>query len=351
MIPRLFILWIDGLAAALVAVEALLYRPRRFLLRSNSRPFKLYFAGEAAPELLLTVDENRLDSIPDSVLARTRGGIIEIVVPEPAILQRQLDVLPAESLPYVENVILHQLDRIFPWRAADILHSTLVEKRADGKLDVSVRATVRSAIAPALAAAEACGAVEIFVCGSDSGEENVDKARAASILAAVGSEKRNKLDRARLVAGYAVVALLALAATVIGWTMFAGWSLSADVAALDQQIADRRAILKRLTDATGAGQNRGLEARKRLAPVAVVVLDELSVVLPDNTYLTDLGLEAGHLRVTGISANAAELVPLLEGSGHFKNATFYAPTTRLAGGANDRFSIEATVVPQPPVAQ
>ena len=345
MIQRLFMLWVEGLAAALVAVEALLHPPRRFLLRSDSRPFKLYPAGEAvAPEPLLTINEDRLDKIPDGVLEATRGGVIEIVVPDAAILQRRLDVLPAESLPYVENVVLHQLDRMFPWRAADVLHATLIEKRADGKLDVSVRATAHSAIASALAAAEVCGAGEILVRGS--GEDDANKAPAASILAAIGSEKKNKLDRTRLVARYAIVALLALAASVVGWTIFAGWSLSADVAALDQQIVDRRAILKRAADATGAGQNRGLDAKRALAPSAVVVLDELSAILPDNTYLTDLSMDGEHLRITGVSANAAELVPLLEGSRHFKNATFYAPTTRLAGGATDRFSIEATVVPQ-----
>jgi len=322
----------------------LLRRPRRFQLRANSRPFTLYSLAAPAPELLLTIDGDQVDKVPDKVLEQTRGGVIEIVVPDAAILQRQLDVLPAESLPYVENVVLHQMDTMFPWRAPDSLHSTLIEKRADGRLDVSVRATARSAIAPALDAAEACGAGEVLIVGDG---EDADKVRGLSILAAVGSEKRNKVNRARLVARYVVLALLVLAGCVAGWTTFAGWSLSADVAALDQEIADRRAILKRLADTTGARQNRGLEAKKRFAPVAVVVLDELSDILPDNTYLTDLSLEAGHLRITGVSANAAELVPLLEGSGHFKNATFYAPTTRVGGGTTDRFSIEATVAPQP----
>jgi general secretion pathway protein L len=81
------------------------------------------------------------------------------------------------------------------------------------------------------------------------------------------------------------------------------------------------------------------------------VLDELSALLPDNTYLTDLSLEAGRLRLTGVSANAAELVPLLEGSGHFKNAAFYAPTTRIVGGTTDRFSIEALLVASPLVTR
>ncbi len=343
MLQRLFTQWIDGLATAWMAVEGWLHRPQRFQLMANSRPFALYSVGQSQPEVLLTIDADRVDAVPDRVLGQTRGAIVEIIVPAVAILERRLDVLPAESLPYVEKVVVNQLETIFPWRAADILHSTLIEKRTDGNLDVSVRATARSAIAPALLAAEACGAGEILVNGDG---EDGDKVRGMSILAAVGSEKRKKKERAELFARYFVLALLASAACIVGWTTFAGWSLSNDVSALDQEISDRRAILKRITTASGEGQNRGLDGRKRLAPVAVVVLDELSSVLPDNTYLTDLSLDGEHLRITGVSANAADLVPILEGSGHFKNATFYAPTTRLAGGATDRFSIEATVVPQ-----
>jgi general secretion pathway protein L len=347
MISRVFALWIEGLAAAWTAVGGLMRGQRRFQLRTNSRRFMLYSAGQSVPDLLLTIDGERLDTVPERVLKQTRGGIFEVVVPAAAILRQRLDVLPAESLPYVEKVVLHQLETLFPWRAEDALHAALIEKRADGAFDVSVVATTRSAIAPALMAAEACGASEVVVVGDG---ENVDEARRVGILAATGSETRKKLSHARLIARYSLFALLALAACTIGWTTFAFWSLSNDVAALDQDIADRRAILKRFADATGPDQPHGLDSKKRSATVAVEVLDELSAVLPDSTYLTDLSLDTGLLRITGVSADAAALVPLLEGSGHFKNATFYAPTTRLAGPATDRFSIEATVVPRGPGA-
>jgi general secretion pathway protein L len=344
MIPRFLVLWIDGLAAAFVALESLWRRPRRFLLRANLRPFTLYSLGGSAPQLLFTFDNQHPDQVPEKVLEQTRGSLIEIAVPAAAIMQRRLDVLPAESLPYLEQVVQHKVEAMFPWRAADILHATLIDKRADGQLDVSVRATARSAVVQALAVAEACGAGEILIRGEDEDVEHPG----AGIPAAIGAEKRSRLARAQLMARYAVFGLLALVVCMVGWTTFANWSLSSDVSTLDDEISNRRAILRRLSEAGDSGQSRGLEARKRTSPIVVVVLDQLSALLPENTYLTDLSLETGHVRITGVSANAAELVPLLEGSGHFKNATFYAPTTRLAGGSTDRFSIEATVVPPSP---
>jgi general secretion pathway protein L len=346
MMAGLFAAWVEGLGVALAGVETRLRRPRRFQLRANSEPLTLYSITHATPKLLLTIDGGHLNALPASVREQTRGGIVEIVVPPSAILHRALDVLPAESLPYLETVVRHQMETSFPWRADDVLYSTGIEKRADGKLDVSVHATSRSAVASSLAAAEALGADEIYVTDDGEGDANAHR---TGILAAIGLEKKARSHRLQLIACYAAVALLVLVGCVIGWTTFAGWSLSSEVANLDRDIADRRAILKRAMDAIGTGDNGSLEAKKKLAPAAVVVLDELSALLPGNTYLTDLTLEAGRLRISGVSANAAELVPLLEGSGHFKNAAFYAPATRLAGGTSDRFSIEATLTPVPPV--
>jgi len=342
MIPRLFAAWTEGLAGAWLAAEALLRRPRRFRLRANAGTFTLQPVSASAHEPPVAINGNRLDKLPDKLLEQTRGSVIEIVVPAAAILERRLDVLPAQSSPYVDKVVQHQVEALFPWRADDILHSTIIDKRADGALDVSVRATARSAITAALGVAEACGAGTIVVVedGKDGDEA------ATGILAATGSQEQHRQANARLIARYAALALLAFAACFVGWTAYAYWSLSSDVAALDQEMDGRRAIIQRLAEASSTGHSRGLDAKKKLAPVAVVVLDELSGILPNTTYLTDLSLDAGHLRISGISANAAELVPLLEGSGYFKNATFYAPTTRMAGRAADHFSIEATVVPQ-----
>jgi general secretion pathway protein L len=346
MISRLFTLWIEGLVAACMVIRARLRPRRRFQLRAASGPLVLSSAGQSPSEALLAFDGSPPGHGPEKVWQQTRGAIIEIVVPKDAILQRKLDGLPAESFPYVQQVVLHQLETHFPWPANDVLHSTRVEKRTGGTLDVTVWATSRSAIAPALAVAQSCGASEIRVIGEGDGGD-----LAGAIVATVGSENQTRLDRARKVVRYAVIALLIVAAGVVGWTVFASWSLSNDVAALDLEIADRRAILKRIAESIDGGQSHGLDAKKKLAPVAVVVLDELSVLLPDSTYLAELSLDAGRLRITGVSANAAELVPLLEESGYFKNAVFYAPTTRLTGGATDRFSIEATVVPQVPVTR
>ena len=75
------------------------------------------------------------------------------------------------------------------------------------------------------------------------------------------------------------------------------------------------------------------------------MLDALSQVLPDHTFVTELHLAGAKLQIVGITRDAPSLIPLIEQSQHFTHATFYAPTTRAPSDPGERFHIEAKVEP------
>jgi general secretion pathway protein L len=342
MISRAFEWWSEGLAGALLIAERSIHRPRRYQLRTQTSPFTLRAIDGDETGASVRLPDPGHAPYPEDILQKTRDSIIEIVVPLAAILTRRLAPLPSESRLYVENIVRHQLEAILPWSADNILHTTLVHDREDGRIEVSVWATTRLAVAQALAAATACGASEIVIVGDGA---NADAQDSVAIPVSSSPSARSKISKIRPIARYAVAAVVVLAVGIVGWTSFVRWSLSSDVAALDQAVADRRAILRRASDPRGTSGS-DLDARKRQTTIAVVVLESLSAALPDDTYLTELSLDTGRIRITGISARPTELITRLEGSTRFKNASFYAPTTRMPGGTTDRFSIEATVVPQ-----
>ena len=76
------------------------------------------------------------------------------------------------------------------------------------------------------------------------------------------------------------------------------------------------------------------------------MLEALSQVLPDNTYVTELHLAGSKLQIAGITRDAPSLIPLIEQSQHFTRATFYAPTTRSPSDPGERFHIEARIEPK-----
>lgn len=72
------------------------------------------------------------------------------------------------------------------------------------------------------------------------------------------------------------------------------------------------------------------------------VIDELSRVVPNNAYVSNLRYRAGVLEVQGSAENASTLIPVLERSQVFQNVGFNAPSNR---GRDNRetFSLKADI--------
>jgi general secretion pathway protein L len=326
--------WSEGLAAQMLEFANHTRQPRRYRLHVNTRPFVLSDIQGAAMGLIETKATGTISEPAAELLAQTRDQIIEILVPPTAIIERRLDPLPAESRPYADDVVRHRIESLVPWRASDVLHATAIEERSDGRIDVIVRATSRAAIAPAIAAAAAYAPRNIAVLADAVGDIG------SAIPVPISAED----DLGFLVAArHAIAGVLLFAVCVVAWTALHWQALAGESATLDQAISRQRSLVQRASNIPAGSELGDL---KRHKPVAVRVLEQLSRALPDDTYLNELHLEADQLRIAGVSGRAAELVPILERSGHFRKAAFYAPTTRMVGRRTDQFYIQAVVVPE-----
>jgi len=84
---------------------------------------------------------------------------------------------------------------------------------------------------------------------------------------------------------------------------------------------------------------------KVLQRAVVMVLEAVSRVLPDTTYVTELHVEGDKMQVAGLTQDAPSLIKLIEQSPQFTRATFFAPTTRSQNDPGERFHIEAHITP------
>ncbi len=80
-----------------------------------------------------------------------------------------------------------------------------------------------------------------------------------------------------------------------------------------------------------------IRAIKKYSPLKLPAMEELTRILPQNTWLTDISIVKEKVEIKGVSATASALIPLLENSIHFKDAGFNGSVVKTPDG--ERFSI------------
>jgi general secretion pathway protein L len=86
---------------------------------------------------------------------------------------------------------------------------------------------------------------------------------------------------------------------------------------------------------------------KKAADVMVVeIIEEVSRILPDHTWIGRLDLTGTELQIQGQSSASSSLIGLIEASPWFENVRFSSPVVQITGTDSDRIHISATVVRQ-----
>jgi general secretion pathway protein L len=270
---------------------------------------------------------------------------LDLVLPTDELLMRTLDPLPAESRQYLDGIVRHQLERFVPWRSDNVLYSYEVGPVGpdDERLLVRVAATARTLHGPLIEAATALKPRKLRMLYRGAGRNGDDIAIAVDDGAAAVTQMRRM--RSGVLAGLAALVLLSAAGfTYLIWS----WQEATDALAVAESSEAnlRKQIGARGGPDTPASRDlRAILSRKQAQPPVVLTLDALSGALPDDTWLTDLQLADGQLRVSGTSQSVADLVPAVQNSPVFADATFFSPTTRLANNQGDRFHLQMRLVP------
>ncbi|HSZ74976.1 MAG TPA: PilN domain-containing protein [Rhizomicrobium sp.] len=82
---------------------------------------------------------------------------------------------------------------------------------------------------------------------------------------------------------------------------------------------------------------------ERAASLFVETLADLTRILPDDTWLSEIEMNAAKVRIQGNSKAASNLIAIIDRSGRFANAQFEAPVMRGQGDASDRFDLSFDV--------
>ncbi len=343
------IVWfVDGLVEAAAALGERSRRQTAVGVVAADDGFAVEPADGGGPAVKLALEDSdggaRL--VPVEAAASLRDRDIDLVLPADELLVRTLDPLPAESRSYLDGIVRHQLERLVPWRSDDVIYDYHIAPAGprDDRVVVTISATARSLHARLIGALNAISPRKLRLVYRDVAPVGGDVA----IRIDDASAETARLGRLRngVIAGLA--ALVLVSGVAIGYLAYTWQQAAAAIESADGSIFDlRKKLAARGSQEPAAVRDQAaIMAHKMRTPVAVTAIDALATVLPDDTYLSELRIADGHVRITGVSRNVAGLVPLIEANRAFAEASFFAPTTRLPDNNGDRFYLDARVVPE-----
>ena len=270
--------------------------------------------------------------------AELRDAEVVLVLPREQALRKVIE-LPAAAAENLREVVSFELDRHTPFQAADVYFDgrILGASARPGRIDVDLAVAPK---APAEAAVEALRALglapdRIAIAGDDPTAMNL-------LPTAETPAARTLSGRLSLGLGLFAVALLLVTAYLPLWQMQDRLRATEDRLTRARAAALEADALQKQIDAT-LRLNAFLARRKNERPTVTELLDEVTRLLPDNTWLAQLTLRDRTLALTGTSARAAALIAELEQSRFLSGVNFSAPVTQDPRQGGERFNLSATV--------
>jgi general secretion pathway protein L len=374
-LPRFWRWWKAELAPVVPAAS------RRALKRWRMRPVIEFGEREAVfwrPEIVdgeielaamakapLTGDQADVAAVGRAAMASigadAQGNVaarppqVVVALPPRQVMRKRL-VLPAAVEENLAQALSYDLDRHTPFRPDQLYFDAVVVDRDTARKTITVdwAAALKTAVDGARRQAEAWGAsVQAVVPGPAS--------TLPPRLNLIPVEERSRAGswrRWQVWVPLVIVAAIALTTVVVPLLQKREYAIElnkqADQARVQALAAD--AIRTQLERAQG--EYNFVLAKKYAYPGTVQLLDGVTRVLPDDTWVNQLEMRTSlhgketqrDLVLRGESANAGKLIGLLEDSKLVEQAALRSSTTKIQPGPGEIFDLGAQVKKLPPPA-
>jgi general secretion pathway protein L len=289
--------------------------------------------------------QRRARDIIGALRAERHIGRVGIRLPAAAALSTEM-TLPLAAQANLGQVVSFELDRRTPFKNDEVYHSERVVRRDSATQRLLLELTV----VPRALIDEVMG----LAADLDLTVDHVEAASADPASAPSGNLLPTQTQplAARL-PGVAVATLAGLAVVLGAIALLiplyqvhtTAHALALEMAESKRQ-ADESLRLQKAID--GEIQESGfLGTRKRQAPSISELLQTLTRLLPDDTWLTELGVTGSEVQLTGYAASAAAVLGLVDQSKRLAEASFRSPVIQDQKTNREQFNIAARFVPEP----
>ena len=273
----------------------------------------------------------------------TKANVILRLTSQYAI-QKELS-LPSAAKENLHQVIAYELDRYTPFKAEQVYFAvkTLEGMNEPGQIRVMLIVTPREILDGLFEDIKAMGLSPLLADYEGSANDLDQLDESYNLLPERLRQKTAKLPRLIHSALITLTGLLLLAVLAMPiWFQYKTVNaLQIKTNALEKDAKKVKALQKDI-DAV-IDETRQLIEEKSATPEMIVMLNTLSSLIKDDTWLSYAQYSDGHLQIQGESPAASTLIAVLEASELFNNARFASPVTQDSISKLERFQITVDV--------
>lgn len=274
-------------------------------------------------------------------LAARERASITLLLPQTVCFTRTVEV-PRAALKECRRVLDLDLERATPFRRSDVhtSYKVLSESSSDGKACVLQFVAKREAVDPLVADVVKAGG---RVAAIDVAMGPAQAAAGVNFLAESDGERaaRGPMSLAGGLSLAAALLLVLACGQVYVKRESALEQLRAETTGLRKQASAVRQSLEQ--SEVALKDLAALQAIKLRQVPVTVVLEEITRILPDTAWVTDLRIENDIVDISGLATSGANLIPLFERSSIFGEATLTAPVTFDQREDKERFSLRVRI--------
>jgi len=261
-------------------------------------------------------------------------------------IQKEL-ALPAAVKENLSQVVAYELDRYTPFKAEQVYFAVkLMEgEHEPGQIRAMLVLTPRETLDALYEFIRAMDVSPLFVDYEATPNDLEQRYDTYNLLPESLREKPATAPRliyTGLIAG--ILLLLGAALMLPVWFEYLTVNTLQDkIDAIEKDVKEVKAMQLEI-DAM-IEETRLLIAEKNAAPTIVDMLNTLSMLIKDDTWLSYAQYTDKNLQIQGESPSASALIGVLEDSKLFANARFVSPVTQDRVTGQERFQITADVIP------
>ena len=251
---------------------------------------------------------------------------------------RQAVELPLAAEENLSEVMAFEMDRRTPFKAEEVYYDQRVRAR-----DVEAqRLVVDLAVAPRRVVDEALATAARWHLWPDRVEAPADGDGAPLDLMPPRPPGGGLARTVHWLLVLAALGLVGAAATIPLEHKRTVAGHLRDQVATARAAADEAAGLREEIDLRLA-RGRDIVERRRTTPLALAVLDELTTLMPDDSWAFQVQIADGEVQVHGYAAAAAPLLGVFEAAPLIEDARFRSPLTRDPRLGLERFHVSARI--------